>query len=241
MSEQVRLRGNAAGLLVVLDDKGEFAGVRQRLVERLMAAGDLFHGADVTVDLGNRRLKAQELCRLKEAVAQHNDMRLTRVIHGGEPPGDDAKGSTVLRSGPLKTFIREAPSQPGPQEHQQDVPTLLVRGTVRSGQEIRNQGHVVVFGDVNPGAEVIATGDIIVLGSLRGVAHAGCSGDYRSVVAAVDLRPLQLRIAGFVGRPPDDEEASEGAEMARVREGRIMVESYGGISRGEDGVWGRPW
>jgi septum site-determining protein MinC len=238
MAERVTLRSTKAGLLVVLDDEGDFLHIRALLDERLQASGDLFSGLDVTVDLGDRRILPRELKALEDLVSSHGGMRLVRVVHGGQRSrAEEGKGTTLLRSGPVKAFAEDGPSLPGGR----DLPTLLVRGTVRSGQEVRNEGNVVIVGDVNPGAEVIATGDIVVLGSLRGVAHAGASGDATSIVAAVSLRPIQLRIAEHVGRPPDGEDLPSGPELARVQDGRIVVENYSGASRGGDGVWGRPW
>lgn len=90
-----------------------------------------------------------------------------------------------------------------------DIPdgtkTLLVKGTLRSGQRVMYEGNLVILGDVNPGAEVVASGDILVLGTLRGMAHAGATGDSRAVVAALHLEPTQLRIANHISRPPAGE------------------------------------
>ncbi len=57
------------------------------------------------------------------------------------------------------------------------------------------EGSLLVLGDVNPGARVSAGGDVRVWGRLRGVAHAGSGGDQRARIVALQLRPLQLRIA----------------------------------------------
>ncbi len=105
--------------------------------------------------------------------------------------------------------------------------TLLVRRNLRSGQQLRHYGNVVIIGDVNAGAEVIATGDIIVVGALRGLAHAGAVGNDDSIVAAYYLRPTQLRVANYIGRAPDQQERNyQGPEVARVRDGRVVVEPY---------------
>ena len=79
-----------------------------------------------------------------------------------------------------------------------------VKGPVRSGQQIDCDGDLTVIGDVNPGGEVEAAGNIIVLGHLRGVAHAGRDGDLGSVVFAMRMAPIQVRIAAYVARPGED-------------------------------------
>ena len=82
----------------------------------------------------------------------------------------------------------------------------------------------MVVGDVNPGAEVVATGDVVIMGTLRGVAHAGAEGDTSAVIIALDLRPIQLRIAGYIGRSPDlDLEMGRVPEMAQVEDGNIVI------------------
>ncbi|MBE3575423.1 MAG: septum site-determining protein MinC [Firmicutes bacterium] len=105
--------------------------------------------------------------------------------------------------------------------------TLLLKRTLRSGQDVRFDGNVVVLGDVNPGAEIVASGDIVVLGHLRGVAHAGARGDRRAVVAAFRLSPTQLRIADFIGRAPDGKIVPPNApEVARIRDDAVVIEQY---------------
>lgn len=102
---------------------------------------------------------------------------------------------------------------------------LYLRQTVRGGQMIRHDGTIVIAGDVNPGAEVVATGDIIVFGNLRGLAHAGAAGDGDAQIIAVNLRPTQIRIAGFMARSPDQgaPPLSKHPEVARVLDGEIHI------------------
>ena len=105
--------------------------------------------------------------------------------------------------------------------------TLLVRRNLRSGQQLRHYGNLVVIGDVNAGAEVVATGDIIVVGALRGMAHAGAVGNQDAIVAAYYLHPTQLRIANYIGREPGRKDQGQtGPEIARVRNGQVVIEPY---------------
>jgi septum site-determining protein MinC len=72
---------------------------------------------------------------------------------------------------------------------------LFLNKTLRSGTRIDFPGHVVVLGDVNPGAEIVAEGSVIVWGRVRGMIHAGSKGNRNAVICALDLSPMQLRIA----------------------------------------------
>ena len=83
---------------------------------------------------------------------------------------------------------------------------------------------MLLLGDVNPGARISAGGDVMVWGRLRGIAHAGQDGDTKAKIVALQLRPLQLRIADAVARGPEDQPQPGLAEEARLEAGTIMIE-----------------
>ena len=64
----------------------------------------------------------------------------------------------------------------------------------------------------------------MVWGRLRGIAHAGQDGDTKAKIVALQLRPLQLRIADAVARGPEDQPQPGLAEEARLEGGSIMIE-----------------
>lgn len=119
----------------------------------------------------------------------------------------------------------------------EDLPTVMIERTLRSGQSVHYDGNVVILGDVNPGAQITATGDVVVMGVLRGTVHAGASGDEAASVIAFRLRPTQLRIAGFIGRSPDEDASSpQQPEIAKVRDGIVTIEVFpvGGERQGKN-------
>jgi len=85
----------------------------------------------------------------------------------------------------------------------ENLPTLYLRKTIRSGQSISSDGNIIVIGDVNPGAEIIAKGDITVWGILGGIAHAGSDGNNLARIRALKLNPVQIRIGEIFARRPD--------------------------------------
>ncbi|MEY4296878.1 MAG: hypothetical protein RLZZ423_57 [Cyanobacteriota bacterium] len=97
------------------------------------------------------------------------------------------------------------------------------RGTLRSGDHLQVEGSVLVLGDVNPGARVSAGGDVRVWGRLRGIAHAGCHGARGARIVALQLRPLQLRIADAVARGPEDLPPAGFCEEAVLINGAIAI------------------
>ena len=95
---------------------------------------------------------------------------------------------------------------------------------------MRHPGHVVVLGDVNPGAEIVAGGHVLVWGRLRGVVHAGAAGDANATVAALDLAPTQLRIAGYIAVSPP-KRGTVRPEVALIRDGHLVAEPWQGDAR----------
>lgn len=97
------------------------------------------------------------------------------------------------------------------------------QGTLRAGDHLEVAGSLLVLGDVNPGARVSAGGDVRVWGRLRGAAHAGSQGDRTARIVALQLRPLQLRIADAVARGPEDLPPPGLAEQASLQNGTIRL------------------
>jgi septum formation inhibitor MinC len=139
----------------------------------------------------------------------------------GDSPGDlQRKGK---KGGLLASTIDGAPVDGA---HLPQV--LYVKQTLRSGQTVSHKGDLVIIGDVNPGAEIMAEGDITVWGSLRGIAHAGVGGNSEAEIRALNLQPIQIRIASAIARAPDRPRISyasgTGPETARIVEGKIRIQ-----------------
>lgn len=218
MRQDVVVRGTTkTGLVLVLPDELEFPLLCERLRQKLAQGGGFFAGAGVTAHVGRRHLDESEKATLA-GILREAQMTLLSVQEGGDP---------VVRT-QLGARPKEGTRRPGSApEEPQGLPStaLVVPKTLRSGQEIRHDGDVIILGDVNPGAVVVAGGHIVVMGALRGVAHAGCAGNTDAIVAAAKLRPTQLRIAHIIGRAPDEDTPQSVPEVARVRGDLIVVEA----------------
>jgi septum site-determining protein MinC len=107
----------------------------------------------------------------------------------------------------------------------QQSDSLIIAGRVRSGQTLEARKHLIILGDLNPGAEALAGGDILVLGSLQGKAAAGQPDNKNAIVMALEFKPTQIQIAGYVvaGSP-----RLTGAvpEFAHIENGQIVVNDY---------------
>ena len=101
--------------------------------------------------------------------------------------------------------------------------TLFHQGTVRSGEYLDSSGDLLILGDVNPGAKVSAEGNIFIWGRLLGIAHAGNKGNSQATISALQLRPVQLRIAKKVARGPKEKPQLGLAEQARIDSEEIII------------------
>ncbi|AWK50747.1 septum site-determining protein MinC [Clostridium beijerinckii] len=104
--------------------------------------------------------------------------------------------------------------------------TKFIRKTIRGGQSISYQGNIVIIGDINSGAEIYADGNVIVLGIIKGKVSAGANGNTKAVIAAFLLQPEILKIASVIAMSPDDIEKPRYPELARIKDGSIIVEPY---------------
>ena len=172
----------------------------------------------INLDCGDWNLTCTELQQLLQIIDR---MGLSlRGLRSRQP-------QTVVSAAALGLEIqidgaKEEKPEPGEPTNQDGL--LVHRGTLRSGDHLQNDGDVLVYGDVNPGARVSAGGDVMVWGRLRGIAHAGCLGDTQARIVALQLRPVQLRIANAVARGPEDQPLDGQAEQARLQQGAIVIE-----------------
>lgn len=124
----------------------------------------------------------------------------------------------------LATGLRSEPAGEAWEAADRPAAALTIhQGTLRSGDHLQAEGSVLLLGDVNPGARISAVGDVRVWGRLRGVAHAGCRGDGSARIVALQLRPLQLRIAAAVARGPEDQPPAGFTEEAVLEGGAIAI------------------
>ncbi len=241
---EIQFRGTKGGLLVRFEEGEDFERLKERLAEKLDTAQKFFHGSSVTIDVGNRVLTTAELLQLEALFTSRYGVRVLQVVNGGEHPDaqrgegqGSADGTAPLPRRPASPAVPAAAPRgfPAVSDDLATGDTLFLRKTVRSGQRVTYNGNVVVLGDVNPGAELVAGGDVVVLGALRGVVHAGARGDAEAVVLAIRLRPTQLRIANVITRAPDTgTDGPEVPEIARIRQGEIVIDPYQGGFRLEE-------
>jgi septum site-determining protein MinC len=212
----VTIKGTKDGLVFIMDDTCSLEELITELKEKLeyshqqILSGPLI---PITLKLGFRYVnKEQE--------------QLLRDIIG-------LKGNLVIKSFESSVITKE--------EALLDKLASTIRvetGTIRSGQELRHSGDLLLLGDINPGGGVYCTGSIFILGALRGLAHAGCEGNEEAIIAASELRPTQLRIAEVISRPPDEwMDGNNEMEFAYLEDGQMSIDKLNQVHKIRADFW----
>ncbi len=221
-SETISIKGVRQGLLVTLR-QGGWEQLLAELQRRLADSPSFFKGGRVSLDVGPLALTERHLRQARDLLIQH-DVTLHAVVSKNAQTEAAAQAlGLVIDLGLERRPPSPAPPAAPPAPHGE---AIVTQGTLRSGQSIRHPGHVIVIGDVNPGAEIVAGGHVVVWGKLRGTVHAGAMGDDEAMICALDLSPMQLRIAGHITRSPEERRRKPVPEVAAVRDGQIVATTW---------------
>lgn len=233
VTSAISIKGIRDGLLVSLGD-GAYDDVLQQLEAELIEKQNFLQGSRITLAVGERPLRREQLAELQDIFARRRlllwtvlaDKEITKAAAREMELAIRVPGSQTDLDGNVVTTtaaalrphdVDPAPSSPGGK---------LLKETIRSGRSIYHEGHIVIIGDVNAGAEIIAGGDVVVWGRLRGLVHAGALGNQTAVICALDLNPTQLRIADQIAIPPDTQRRKPEPEQAAIRGGQIVAEPW---------------
>jgi septum site-determining protein MinC len=200
--QNVVIKGTKDGLTLHLDDGCSYKELKVELDEKLSSNNRDEDRPLIPVKLetGNRYLTEKQQEELKEIVRKKKNLVVDEIV------------SNVIAKTEAEKIRKENE-------------VLTVTRIIRSGQVLEVMGDLLLVGDVNPGGSVIAGGNIFVMGTLRGVAHAGCFGNERAVIAASNMKPTQLRISDCINRAPDHAKQEENHEMecAYIDDNRQIV------------------
>jgi septum site-determining protein MinC len=201
--DRIVFKGNKEGLNVVIN-LNKFKNTEEMinaLVKKLSYTRRFYKGAILKITMDIKQVDERDLRKIRDILFDEFMIR------------DCIYQDSEERANKIFTGVNEGR-------------TKFLRKTIRSGQRFEYSGNLVIIGDINPGAEVYAAGNIIVLGSLKGSVHAGSNGNEKAVIAAFSLQPQIVEIAGVITRSPEDNIKPKYPELARIKNGKIIVEPY---------------
>lgn len=221
MKEVVKIRGLKQGLQVLFEKDAQFEDVKKVLLEKL-ESGDKFFIRGTTVFIDKNSFTQNQIEELRRMFHRHG-MLFSEKAPPVTPRFENKPAPKVAPAPTPAPIIKKA------------NPTVVIDKTLRGGQEIRTESSVLVFGNVNPGAQIIAGGSIDVRGACLGYVHAGAFGDKNAWIVADELRPIQIRIADLIARPPDSvEEAAKLPKSKKTKRNSIKEIASLIMSSGSD-------
>lgn len=220
-SQLISIKGIREGLLITIGI-GEWQDILEELLGQIDNQEGFFKSAKVALDVGEQSLRAADLGVLREKLADREIM-LWAVLSSSVKTEQNAQALGLA----TRIFT------PRPEREIKTISTsfeegenaIILQRTLRSGFRVSFQGSVVVVGDVNPGADIIAGGSVVVWGKLRGTVHAGSDGDEQAVVCALEMEPMQLRIANAV-LPIVNTKRKARPEVIKILNGQVVVEPW---------------
>lgn len=211
MKQTVMIKGNAYGLVVMLDKEAPFQDILKEVAVKFRDSAKFFKNAKMAVSFEGRKLSPEEQQQLIETITDNSTITVVCVL--------DKDEENERR---FKKKLEEAVTGSATGSGQ------FYKGTLRSGQVFESESSVIILGDVNPGARVVAKGNVVVLGALRGTAFAGLSGNEQAFVVALEMAPTQIRIADTIARsadrPPAKADSADQPKIAYIENGNIYIE-----------------
>lgn len=209
MNNSVIIKGNKYGIVVILDDTLDFEELKSNIAAKFSESSKFFGDAKMAISFEGRKLSVDEQREVLDIIAENSSLHIVCVMDNDKEQEEKCKKT-------LEDKLMELSNRTG----------QFYKGTLRSGTVVEFETSVIIMGDVNNGARVVSKGNIIILGDLKGTACAGATGNTNAFVVALDMSPLQIRIADIIARSPDNpqkEEVKE-AKIAFLEEGNIYIE-----------------
>ncbi len=208
----VLIKSNKYGLVIRLDDQLPFPELLEAVAVKFRDSAGFFKNARMAVTFQGRILTRDQENRLVEAIVSNSMIEIACIVE--ERPEEEAYYEAALRA------AEELDARDG----------MFYRGNLRSGQSLEVETSIVVLGDVNPGASIVSKGNVVVLGSCRGNVYAGAAGNRDCIVAALVMKPIQIRIADKLARSAitkrsDTAEYAVDPKIAYVKDNHIFVKN----------------
>jgi len=207
----VKLKGVGDSLWVSVNPSLPVDQLKQELVKPFERLRHLAINARIIIDTGR---DDAEIDRLIETLGDYLKSEF-QVGHVSKP--------NAPRQSTHENRIRQ--QDVGNAWHHYRNDGLVIAGRVRSGQKIQAKKHLIILGDLNPGAEVTAGGDIIIMGCLQGKASAGQPDNEDAIIVALEFKPTQIQIGGFVAAGMAESSGTR-PEFACVEGNAIIVDDY---------------
>ncbi len=209
MSELVAMKGTKSGIVIVLNEEAAFEELKQAVSEKFKESAAFWGEATKAVSFQGKKLSDDEKMQLVDCIQENCHLLIPCIMEEDEA---------------LETAFQNSIEN---RQEEIDYSTgQFFKGNLRSGQVLDVETSIIIIGDVKAGAKVVSKGNVIILGSLKGNVYAGSSGNTNAFVVALDMDPVQIRIADTIARSPDKPRKKKEKEtkIAFWEDGNIYIE-----------------
>lgn len=210
MDDSVVIKGFKAGIILVLNPDASYETLKKDIAEKFKASAAFFGEAAKAISFKGRDLSDEQKIEIVDIIQKNCSLTILCIME--EDPVMEEAFSKSLE----KKLMEQDYSNTG----------QFYKGNLRSGQVLDVETSIIIIGDIKPGAKVISKGNVIVLGSLKGNVYAGASGNNNAFVVALDMHPVQIRIADTIARSPDNpgKDRNNETRIAFLDNGNIYIE-----------------
>lgn len=207
MSSSVKIRGSKHGISLKIDTNASYEDIKSDTASEFKDAGKFLGDEKLAIAFEGKYLTEQQQEELVDIIHQNCNVHIVCIL-------DQSSEQEKKFQKSVQETMMEFDASTG----------QFYKGHLRSGQVLEFEQSVIVIGDVNPGASIISKGNIIILGSLRGTAYAGAAGKKNSFIVAMDMQPIQLRIADVFALSSGNGKLAAEPRIAFVENENIYIE-----------------
>ncbi|MBQ4284335.1 MAG: septum site-determining protein MinC [Lachnospira sp.] len=184
MDNAVIIKSSKHGITLILDESMEFEELKSLIKNKFEQSSKFFGEADMVLAFEGKKLDVSMQQEVLEIIGSVTSINVTCIVDEDEEL--DAKFNAAKDK-----------------KNASAASELFYKGTLRAGQILETESSVIVLGDVNPGGKIVSKGNVVVLGNLRGTVYAGAGGNENAFVVALDMNPMQIKIADTIARSSD--------------------------------------
>ena len=245
----VNLKGTNSGIVLELSSEPAFDELKTEIARKFKESRNFLGKASMGIFIKGRAINDVEENEIVDIIRANSDIDISCILRENSEldqifvhyakHNDDLEKESDKKETNIENDHDDADVK-GDIIDSLDGIAKIYPGSLRSGQSISDNRSVVILGDVKPGASVTSEGSIFVMGALRGSAFAGSGGDERAFVVALELDPLQVRIANAIAISPDSETGpklkmrrfrkkvdEKTTEVAFILNGHVVKDAYG--------------
>lgn len=209
MNNTVVIKGTKSGIILVLDANEEYDTLKKSVASKFKESAAFLGQAQKAIAFQGRELSEEQKIEMIDIIHQNCQLSIVCIMEQDEQ----------LERSFRQTLEKNLANQ--------DYNTgQFFKGNLRSGQVLDVETSIIIIGDVKPGAKVISKGNVIILGSLKGNVYAGSAGNQNAFVVALEMEPMQIRIADTIARSSDKPKRKEPqiTKIAFWEDGNIYIE-----------------